>query len=382
MPFSGLTNANPGSERRYRLAGAIGAFGNAPFGEPAYRGWQEASKWLERVAPVELPDRPDVLLRKHAPELAHPEAGFTYFARSRHSASSLASIGTPRRGARCTDCRSTEPIFVAQADDLLKRQFDLLTYRTLWFGDPIDWHLDPEEPTRPAGRLEPHRRPRQRERRRQPARVGIESAPVARPARAGVGANRRRRLREGVRQRDRCVARREPARRGHQLGEQRRSRPAAISWCWTLMLLRELAGDTASLAVESARGDLAARDARQTVPVVLLQSRDTDLTGEALGLLLRGDGVPRVPRGRQVARCRHARILVSECDAQMCRDGVHFERSTCYHRYVADDYLHFVLLAERNRIELPDYMSDRVQQMVDFLVAIRRPDGVHSGAWR
>ena len=25
----------------------------------------------------------------------------------------------------------------------MKRHFNLLGHRTLWFGDPIDWHLDP-----------------------------------------------------------------------------------------------------------------------------------------------------------------------------------------------------------------------------------------------
>src|SRR3970040_1803710 len=43
------------------------------FAEVAYRGWQEASKWLERIAPVELPGHPEELLRKHAPELADPD---------------------------------------------------------------------------------------------------------------------------------------------------------------------------------------------------------------------------------------------------------------------------------------------------------------------
>ena len=32
---------------------------------------------------------------------------------------------------------------LATADALVKRHFNLLGYRTLWFGDPIDWHLDP-----------------------------------------------------------------------------------------------------------------------------------------------------------------------------------------------------------------------------------------------
>ena len=35
-----------------------------------------------------------------------------------------------------------------------------------------------------------------------------------------------------------------------------------------------------------------------------------------------------------------------------------------------------VLLAQRDGIELPECISKRVQQMIDFLVAIRRPDGM------
>ena len=75
-------------------------------------------------------------------------------------------------------------------------------------------------------------------------------------------------------------------------------------------------------------------------------------------------------RWREVA----VRILASECDAQICRDGVHFDARPAT-TGTWPTYLHLVLLAERNGIELPDCMSDRVQQMVDFLLAIRRPDG-------
>src|SRR5438552_2208038 len=32
---------------------------------------------------------------------------------------------------------------VAAAADPMQNRFDLLGYRTLWFGDPVDWHLDP-----------------------------------------------------------------------------------------------------------------------------------------------------------------------------------------------------------------------------------------------
>ncbi len=61
-----------GVERRDR--GGLRRIRDARFAELAYRGWQEASKWLDRVAPMELPDRPDILLARHARELADPDA--------------------------------------------------------------------------------------------------------------------------------------------------------------------------------------------------------------------------------------------------------------------------------------------------------------------
>src|SRR5687768_1446432 len=60
------------AERRDR--GGLRRIRDMRFAELAYRGWQEASKWLERVAPIELPEHPEALLRKHAPELADSEA--------------------------------------------------------------------------------------------------------------------------------------------------------------------------------------------------------------------------------------------------------------------------------------------------------------------
>src|SRR5207245_7623569 len=56
-------------------------------------------------------------------------------------------------------------------------------------------------------------------------------------------------------------------------------------------------------------------------------------------------------------------------------DRVYFEQSTCYQRYTAEIYLHFVILAERTGVAVPDGVRERIQQSLDFLLAIRRPDG-------
>src|SRR5207237_4759604 len=60
---------------------------------------------------------------------------------------------------------------------------------------------------------------------------------------------------------------------------------------------------------------------------------------------------------------------------QVLADGVYFEHSTCYQRYTVDIYLHFLILTARNGLVVPPAVAARVQQMLDVLVALRRPDG-------
>jgi len=342
--------------------------------ELAYRGWQEASKWLERVAPIELPDRPDVLLRKQAPELARPEAAIhilrhltpqRFFAGAEHAATAGAI------DARLPDYRRD---LLAHADGLVKRHFDLLGYRTLWFGDPIDWHLDPLRS------------------RRAPAvawsLIDVRDAATVGDSRLIWELNRHQwlvslaqawTLTGDERYAAACVSTIDawldanPPGVGINWASSLEVALRTISWCWTLLLLRDARVVSAAwLPRVLAAIWLHATHIRRYLSYYC--SRNTDLTGEALGLFYVATVFPEfrdADRWRDVA----VRILVSESDEQVCGDGVHFERSTCYHRYIADTYLHFVLLAHRNGVELPHCISERVQQMVEFLLAIRQPDG-------
>ena len=56
---------------------------------------------------------------------------------------------------------------------------------------------------------------------------------------------------------------------------------------------------------------------------------------------------------------------------QVHPDGVHFEQSTCFHAYTADIYLHFLVLAARNRLEVPPLVAQRLERMLEFVLAIR-----------
>ena len=117
---------------------------------------------------------------------------------------------------------------------------------------------------------------------------------------------------------------------------------------------------------------LHAAHVRRYLSVLPVQKYRPDL--RITGSLLRRTVFPEfreADRWREVA----VRILASECDAQICRDGVHFERSTCI-RYVPMRICTSCCWLSATEIELPDRILERVQQMIDFLVAIRRPDGV------
>ena len=365
LPFGSHAERRDRGHRRIR---------DMRFAELAYRGWQEAAKWLERVSPMELPDRPDALLRKHAPELVSPEdtarslaekAPARFFA----GASDLAACAAlgERFPEACAEVR-------AQADVLLGGRFALLGYPTLWFGDPIDWHLDPvrcrRSPLLPWSLIDV----------RDTDAIGDARLVwelnrhqwVVRLAQAWVLTRDPRYAAACTRVIDAWLDANPPY-MGINWASSAEVSLRLVSWCWTLLLLRDAPTVSPSWLhrVVSALWVHATHVRRY---ISFYCSPNTDLTSEALALFYAGTLFPEfrdAERWREVA----LRILSDECDTQVCRDGVHFERSTCYHRYIAETYLHFLVLARRTGLQVPEQIGVRVQQMVDFLVAIRQPDG-------
>ena len=360
------------AERRDR--GGLHRIRDMRFAEMAYRGWQEASKWLERVAPIELPAHPEELLRKNAPDFADPDAALAII---REKAPQRFFLGATHPGT-AELLRLRFPDHPAQlraaADALVKRHFDLLGYRTLWFGDPIDWHLDPvrdrRAPLLPWSVLDTDD-----EQAVGDTRLVWELNRhqwLVRLAQARVLTGDDRYADACVRAIDAWLDANPPG-VGVNWASSVEVSFRMISWCWTLMLLRDSPAVTAPWVHRLLAAIwLHATHVRRYLSYYC--SRNTDLTGEALGLFYASTLFPEfrdAERWREVA----VRTLVAESDAQVCRDGVHFEQSTCYHRYSVDTYLHFLLLAERNGIEIPEHVHERVRQMVEFLLAIRQSDG-------
>ena len=345
-----------------------------PVAEIAYRSRQEASKWLERLSPAAREVDPATWLRTRAPELASPEASLQLLRESmpRRFFAGVADPGTaPALEGRLPDARRE---IVTAADALIERRFDLLGYRGLSFGEPIDWHFDPvwskRAPRVHWSSLDPL----------DPAVVGDSKIVwelnrhqwLVRLAQAWTVTGNQRYAEACIDAIDawRCA---NPPGIGVNWTSSLEVSYRLISWCWTVMLIRDapvVSGQwTMTLLVAIWQH---ANHIKEYLSCY--SSPNTHLTGEALGLFYAGTLFSEF---RDAAQWRSigTRVLLDESHAQVSADGVHFEQSTCYHAYTVEIYLHFVLLASRNDTTLPPRIVEQVRQMVEFLVAVRRPDG-------
>jgi hypothetical protein len=321
-------------------------------GELALRGRQEASKWLDRMGaeprPPRAPRAPALSGRLLALDPAVP---------------ALVAQRWPESAAAA----------VAAADRVLAGRFDLLGYRGLSFGDPVDWHLEPV-----AGR----RLPRVHWSRidaldadqvgdskvvwelgrmqwlvtlAQACRITGEAryaAAAAAAVRGFLDAN--------------------PPGLGIHWSSSLECALRIVSWSWTLGLLgperlgRALAGEmAASLAMH-------ARHVERYLSFAY--SPNTHLTGEALGLLYAGLTQPELPRAARW-RLQGIDILRAQFPRQVLEDGVYFEQAAAYQRYTADIGLHLLLLARAGGFQVPDDFTALLCRLLDALLWLRRPDG-------
>ena len=342
-----------------------------PLAEIAGRSRQQAAKLIDRVTAVERNSDPATILRDHAPAFANPAAALEILravAPSRFFAGVENLQWVSQAGAGQRDAA------LSRAAATLQNRFDFLGYQTLSFGDPIDWHLDPvwsrRAPRVHWTQLNPL----------DPAEVGDSKIVwelnrhqwIAGLAHAYAVSGDERYAESALRAIESWIEA-NPYGMGVNWSSSLEVAYRLMSWSWTLMLVR----DSASLSARRLSGMLAqvwlhAHYVRRYLSFYF--SPNTHLTGEALGLFYAGTLFSEF---NDAARWRRlgARVLIAESRSQICADGVHFERSTCYHRYTVETYQQFLLLAARNHVPVPADLGDRVRRMVDFMLAVRRPDG-------
>jgi uncharacterized heparinase superfamily protein len=67
--------------------------------------------------------------------------------------------------------------------------------------------------------------------------------------------------------------------------------------------------------------------------------------------------------------------LVEEMEHQIYSDGVDYEKSVGYHRFVLELIYTAAVLCEKNRVSLPEQFMSRLERMFEFTLAYTRPDG-------
>ena len=359
------------------------------FSEIAGRSVQELRKRLDRRGLVRerdairgvlgalapRPELEDVHARVRAGDLSGAAA--VLFERFLEAGPARFFEGAADRDVAAALCRrfpEAKAALVGEAESVLAGRFDLLGYRGLSFGNPLDWHLDPV-----SGRRAPL--------------VHWSEIDVLDAARLGdskviwelnrhqwlVRLGQAYRITGDERYAERFAAtilgwrRANPRGLGINWASSLEVALRIISWSWAMMLFRGARALGPELFVEIIESvDDHARHVERYLSHYY--SPNTHLTGEALGLLYAGLVFPELSGARRWQRLGR-QILVDELDRQVLPDGLHFERATCYQRYTIDTYLHVLLLSTRNGAALPREIGERVERMVDALLALRRPDG-------
>jgi hypothetical protein len=262
----------------------------------------------------------------------------------------------------------------AYTDAVCEGRFDLLGYRGLFFGDPVDWHLDPVSGRRATlvhwSRINP-----------------LDSVTVG-DSKVVWELNRHQwlvylgqayrmtgdeRYAEAFAGYIREWLQTNPPGVGINWASSLEVALRLISWCWALLLFRRAKALSPELFLCLVEG-IGAHAMHVEKYLSYYFAPNTHLTGEALGLFYAGVVFPEL---RSAGHWRElgSRILVDQIQRQVLPDGVYFEQSTCYQRYTVEIFLHFLILAARSGVAVPAAVGDRVQRLLDFLLALRRPDG-------
>lgn len=263
---------------------------------------------------------------------------------------------------------------IRRAERILEGRFDLLGYRDLDFGDPVEWNLDPVADRR-APRFHWSRVPYL-----DPKKVGDHKVTwelnrhqwLVTLGRAYQATGEDRFARAIAEHLERWMDRNPPG-VGVNWASSLEVAFRAIAWIWALHLFRDSPRLTPDLFFRILR-HLVAHGRHVRAYLSTWFSPNTHLTGEALGLVYLGALLPRLPEADDWLETGLG-VLTSELDRQVHDDGVYFEHATWYHRYTVDIYLHLLILSRRHGPGVEQLIEDPLERMLEHLKWLIRPDG-------
>lgn len=261
-----------------------------------------------------------------------------------------------------------------QADRIVTGHFDLLAFRDLSFGDPIDWHLEPI-----AGKRAPLMHW---------SKLDYLDAGVAGDKKIVWELNRHQyfstlgqaywltgdeRYAQTFSRHLESWMDQNPPKKGINWASSLEVAFRSISWLWAFYFFKESPSFSPLTFMRALRFlYLHARHLETYLSTYF--SPNTHLTGEALGLFYLGTLLPEF---KEASRWRQtgSQILLEQLPIHVRPDGVYFEQSSYYHRYTADFFTHFLVLSRANGAAVNGALETGLRLLIDHLMYITRPDG-------
>jgi len=144
----------------------------------------------------------------------------------------------------------------------------------------------------------------------------------------------------------------------------------SLSWIWVYFLLDGSPALTPELRNEWMRA-LAISGRHIETYLSTYFSPNTHLLGEAVALFFLGVLFPELPRAGRWQE-RGWKIVLDAAGKQVPTDGFYFERSTYYHDYALDLFLHARILAVINEVPIPAQFDQTIVRMLDALCLMSR----------
>jgi hypothetical protein len=147
----------------------------------------------------------------------------------------------------------------------------------------------------------------------------------------------------------------------------------SVAWIWTIFLLLDSPAFKAPVAEKIGRS-LFAQIQHVYRHLSTYTSPNTHLIGEAATLFSAGLLFGEHPSA-EAWLSTGAAVLNQEAPKQILDGAVYGELSSWYHCYTVDFYMQAVILGRQNHRDLPAETEQALEQMLDFLMHLTRPDG-------
>jgi hypothetical protein len=343
------------------------------------RKWREIRDRLKKMDRAELQNRLQQELAKRQDGLLS-RFGYDFRLASRRSVGSKAGnffFNPDAIDGIVTQLRQRFPAqteeVVRRADKICDHRFDLLGYKDLDYGNPIDWHLDA---------VHGKRAPRKIFHRVQYlsfAEVGDSKVTwelnrhqhLVTLAKAFRLTGDRRYADEILRQWRHWHAD-NPYPVGINWASSLEVSFRSLSWLWAYHLLQGALG-VPDIREEWLRS-LALHGRHIERYLSTYFSPNTHLLGEGVGLFFLGVLCPELAASERWKKLGWE-IVLREAECQVHADGFHFEQSTYYHVYALDFFLHSTILATLNNVPVPPSLEKTLEKMLTALFLLGRPGG-------